>query len=136
MGWKAIIPILFLWLPAGCATETETPPPPPPILSELTKRLAIDQIFITGYPHVQNATVTQNGRELSLALVVVPETSEAQAKEIGGSFVRLVKSFSIGTNPGQGTGGGAFDFLITVTYPDTAVVAQGAEMGSSGQITW
>ncbi len=102
----------------------------------MTKRLAIDQILITGYPHVQNATVTQNGKELSLTIVVVPGTSEAQAQDIGGSFVGLVKSFSIGSNPGQGTGGGAFDFLITVAYPDTAVVAQGAEMGSSGHVTW
>ena len=133
MGWKALIPILFLLLLAGCATKT---PLPPPTLSEVTKRLAIDQIFITGYPHVQNATVTQNGKELSLAIVVVPGTSEAQAKEIGDSFVGLVKSFSIGSNPGQGTGGGTFDFLITVAYPDNTVVAQGAEVGSSGHITW
>jgi hypothetical protein len=87
-------------------------------------------------PAVKDAAITQEGRTLSLALIVGEATSEPHAKEIGERFVRLVKTFSKDTAPGKEIGDGVYDYLIGVYYPGRIELAMGAKVAPARSITW
>ena len=128
MSWKAASLALALLLVAGCAAK------PPPELTEAAKSLAIDGI--KQYPEVENAVVAQEGKQLSLVVMVVPGTSEARAKELGDSFLRMVKAHGPGPEPGEKIGKGVFDYLVSVITWDEALYVMGAKLSSSEHITW
>ena len=83
-----------------------------------------------------DAAVNQQGRTLSLALIVAPGTSEGEAKEAGDRFVRLVKTFSQDTPPGNEVGAGIYDYLIGVYHPGQVEVALGAKASIARSIRW
>jgi hypothetical protein len=107
---------------------------PPPTLTEEQETLAIQSI--RGYTEVLDAAVGQDGRTLSLAVVVAVATSKERAKELGDNFVRLVKSFGPDEAPGTDIGDGDFDYLIAVAYPDETIIARGAKSRGSSRISW
>ena len=119
--------ILALLLTAGCGGG-------PPTLSESAKDLAIDEIM--GYPDVLVAAVGQDGRQLTLAVVVAFGSAEPAAKDVGDDFVRVVKSFGPESAPAKEIGKGEFDYLVTVVYPDETVIVRGSKVGNSARITW
>lgn len=134
MRWKAAIPVLPLLLLALLVLPLLQCGGTVPTLTEAEKNCAIVQI--TGDALVQDAAVTQGGRQLSLVLIVDYATSEAYAKELGDRFVRLVKSCGPEPAPSQDIGEGTFDYLIGVYYPDVTLIAMGAKVSSSEYITW
>ena len=103
-------------------------------IDEQVQQLALS--VIKGYSEVVDAAISQDGRKLSLAIVVRSATSKARAKELGDNFVRSVKSFSPDAPPSKDIGTGMYDYLVTVVYPDEAIVAQGAKASNSARITW
>jgi hypothetical protein len=105
-----------------------------PQLTEDEKELAITSI--EGYTEVQDAAITQDGDQLSLALIVGYSTNEETAKDLGDSFVRLVKTFGPEEAPGKEIGPGLYYYLIGVYYPDGSLVAMGAKCPSCSKITW
>ena len=109
-------------------------PPPPPQITEQEKSMAISAIMDD--PAVKDAAVTQEGRTLSLALIVGEAISEPHAKEIGERFVRLVKTFSKDTAPERQIGKGVYDYLVGVYYPGQIKVAMGAKVSIASAITW
>ena len=129
MIWKAAIVVLALLSLVSCA-----PTATPPTLTEAQKDMAVSQI--REYTEVLDAAIAQEGKRLSLALVVSHGITESRAKELGDSFVRLVKTFGPGPAPSKEIGKGTFDFLITVVYPDETIIVQGAKAATSEHITW
>ncbi len=85
---------------------------------------------------VDQASLSQDGKRLSLGLVVRPETTQDKAQELGDSFVRLVKTFGPEALPGKEIGSGTFDYVITVAYADGTTIAQGAKESNITRITW
>lgn len=105
-----------------------------PQLTDEQKELAISSI--EGYSEVQDAAINQDGKQLSLAIVVGYATNKETAKDLGDSFVRLVKSFGPEDNPEKEIGPGLYDYLIGVYYPDKSQIALGAKCSSCRKITW
>jgi hypothetical protein len=105
-----------------------------PQLTDEQKELAISSI--EGYSEVQDAAINQDGKQLSLAIIVGYATNEETAKDLGDSFVRLVKSFGPEDTPEKEIGPGLYDYLIGVYYPDKSQVALGAKCSSCRKITW
>jgi len=105
-----------------------------PQLTEEQKGLAISSI--ESYPEVQDAAIQQDGTQLSLAIIVGYATNEETAKDLGDSFVRLVKTFGPEEDPQKEIGPGLYDYLIGVYYPNKVQVAFGAKCSGCRKITW
>ncbi|OPY56979.1 MAG: hypothetical protein A4E51_00218 [Methanosaeta sp. PtaU1.Bin055] len=103
-------------------------------LTEEQKELAITSI--EGYTEVQDAAITQDGDQLSLAIIVPYGTNEETAKDLGDSFVRLVKTFGPEEAPGKEIGPGIYDYLVGVYYPNGDTVALGAKVSNARAIHW
>ena len=91
---------------------------------------------IAEYPEVLDASVAQDGTDVSLFLVVAPLTSETRAQELGDNFVRMVKTFSQDEVPGKIIGAGRYNYLVTVAYPGGETIAQGAKPRVAESISW
>jgi hypothetical protein len=105
-----------------------------PQVTDEQKELAI--MGIKTYDEVQDAAIVQDEKTLSLALIVGYATNEETAKELGDSFVRMVKSNSGDTPPGKEIGSGIFTYYIGVYYPDKSEVVSGAKCGMCKSIYW
>lgn len=128
LGLVFLLPMLSM---IGCIGEEK---PPPPLVTEQEKQMAINEIEQHG--GVRDAAISQDGDDLSLAIIVDYNVTSAKAKELGENFVRLVKSFSKDEAPGQEIGSGIYDYLIGVYYPNKKDVVMGAKSSISGKITW
>lgn len=91
---------------------------------------------IQEYPEVLDAAIAQDGSDVNLVLVVSSFTSEARAKELGDNFVRMTKSMSQDDPPTRSIGFGIYSYLVGVYYSDETLVAMGAKVQSSDQISW
>jgi len=105
-----------------------------PQISEEIKSQVIT--LIAEYPEVREAAISQQGETLSLVVIVNRTTSKWRAKEIGESFVRLVKTFSEDTAPSKKIGSGIYNYLIGVYYPGSVEVVMGAKVDIAEHITW
>ena len=91
---------------------------------------------IEGDPAVLDAAVSQKGSDISLVLIVVPGTSESEAKRLGENAVRMTKSLSQDSSPGKAIGKGIYNYLVGVYYPNKRMVAQGAKVTFADRVTW
>jgi len=123
----AILMVILLAISCG-------PSAPPPQITEEQINLAVQGI--KEYPDVQDAAVHQEGKELSLVVIVDYGTSEKGAKELGDNFVRMVKTFGPEPAPSKEIGEGMFDYMIGVAYPNEEMVAIGAKVSFADHITW
>lgn len=98
--------------------------------------LALIYNGIYKYDGVLDAAIVQNGKTLSLALIVDYGTSEVYAKEVADSFVRITKSFTPDVGPRNEIGPGIYDYLIGVFRPDGTTIVLGAKAFNSRSITW
>lgn len=111
------------------------PTPPPPEITGKQMKVAIAEIM-AGNEEVRGVGYSQEGKELSLDVSVDYTTSEERAKEIGDSFVRLVKTYGPDTAPSKEIGKGILDYLVTVKYPSGEPVVIGAKVSSADHVTW
>ena len=119
-----------LWLVVGCSSDG-----PQPSLTGQQKTAAIYQI--TALDEVVDAFIEQpNKKTLSLAVTVNFGTSKDRARDVGESFVRMVKSLGPDNAPGQQIGSGIYDYEITVLYPDRTTVVQGSKVQGVTRISW
>ena len=91
---------------------------------------------IMQYDWVREAAVGQDGRKLSLVVIVDYPVNKEYAREIGDNFVRLVKTFSSDDPPGKDIGRGVYDYLIGVYFPNGDSVVTGAKARNSPHIRW
>ncbi len=121
--------------PTPVPTATVVPTPEPPKIEELTDTITAN--MVEGYLEVLDAAITQDGRTLSLVLVVANATSQSRAQELGDNFVRMTKSLlQDGDSPSRQIGRGEYDYLIGVYSPNEDEIAFGAKLRAADRITW
>ena len=91
---------------------------------------------IEDYPRVRDAAISQDGKRLSLVIIVDYATDPEYAKQMGDNFVRMAKSFLKDGVLGKQIGRGRYDYLIGVYYPNDQKVALGAKVSSADRISW
>ena len=121
----------FLWISTPLSATAVSVPE----ITEEERSLAISGLMDYN-EGVREAVISQDGRKVKLAIIVDPEISEADAKQLGENFVRLVKSFSKDRSPGSDIGAGIYDYLIFVYYPDRKLIAAGQKDGEFQTVTW
>lgn len=123
----------------GCDPESQTRAEPQiPTAIPTPERVDTQTILsqIESYDSVRDAAIKQDGRQLSLVLIVDYATSEEYAKELGENFVRITKTLLGDGTVGQSIGKGQMDYIIGVYYPDESKVAIGAKPRNSDHIRW
>ncbi len=88
-----------------------------------------------------NATILQNGREVSLTLSIDCAESEEKAKTtarfLGEELLRMIKQFGPDSDPDRsGIGTGDFDYLVGVSCADGTTIANGVKPQDSAAIVW
>ncbi len=133
--------------PEPTPTPTPTIIEAPPKITEIGKGLAIDEMKGQRYPEVIDADVTQDGYDVSLALIIAAGTSIARAKELGESFLCVLIDHELEEGSLEGKRGypdwqtkeigeGIFNYLIILTSPDQTVIARGAKASNATYVTW
>ena len=110
-----------------------------PMIRESMKQLAIraagrNREFL-------NATILQNGREVSLALSIDCADSEEKAKTtarfLAEELLRMIKQFGPDSDPSStAIGTGDFDYLLGVNCADGTSIAKGVKAQNSAEIVW
>jgi hypothetical protein len=122
---------------AGCSEEPASPSIAPTVTADPSakyKDLAINGIKeITG---VIDAAISDSGTSVSLLVIVESNTSISRAKELGSTFVRLLKLAGPDNNPTNELGTGLFDYLVAVVYSDNRNVVQGEKLREATGIAW
>ena len=131
---KFILSMLVLVFAAILACGGSSEPSNSSTLSPSVKELAIESI--KGYSEVFDAAITEDGRKLSLVVIVGCATSDAVAKDMGDNFVRMVKSFGPEPAPTKEIGKGDFDYLVGVYCAGDKQIALGAKNRNSTRINW
>ena len=143
---------LGLWHPGSCTGEVPTPTPvappaapttPAPTLAVTPLTLSPEQkaepvAAIKQQPDVVDAVVDQGeGRRLNLTLTVTNGTTETRARELGESFVRLVKTIGPDDDPPPGgIGPGRHTYFVRVNLPDGKTVALGDKRWDLPSMLW
>ena len=83
-----------------------------------------------------DAVIMQNDAKVKLVLTVKEGTTKERAKELGESFVRLIKTFCRDPNPNKEIGIGVYDYMIEVYYPDKNELAIGIKVCMNKSISW
>lgn len=104
------------------------------VVSADARQMASDTIELE--IDVLDASISQEGEKLALAIIVLDGTSEARARELGDNFVRLAKTFGPDDNPSREIGRGRYDYLVGIRSAGGSDIAMGAKVGSSPRITW
>ena len=144
---------LGLWHPGSCTGEVPTPTPvappaapttppaPPPAVTPLTlspEQRAAPVAAIKQQPDVVDAVVDQGeGRRLNLTLTVTNGTTETRARELGESFVRLVKDIGPDDDPPpDGIGPGRHTYFVRVNLAGGETVALGDKRWDLPSMLW
>ena len=89
------------------------------------------------YPRVRDAAVSQDGKTLSLVLVVDYAIDPSYAQQLGDNFVRLTKTLLLdGETPGERIGKGEYDYIIGVYYANEKPLVMGAKARTADRISW
>ena len=107
---------------------------PLPEIAEAIKGAAVASIG--AYVEVVDASIVQEGRELSLDLTVVSGRSQEQARELGASFVRMVKLMGPEEPPEAQIGAGLYDYVVLVRDEGRQILASGTKSRKNADMTW
>ena len=112
------------------ADGTIAPMVPYSVRDFAVKRMSMDR-------EVLESKIIQDGREVSLVLVIDCPSAETTAKSLGNKFLRAVKRFGPDQTPTRKEiGTGDFDYLINLSCGDGSNVAQGGKVSNASEITW
>ncbi len=118
----------------SCGDETDQSSAVNTQISADLKAMIVAQV--TGYPEALDAAITQQDEDISIVLVVAGWTSESKARELGDNAVRMTKSLSPDSSPGESIGQGRYNYLVSVYDPGERLIAQGAKAKGADRITW
>ena len=86
---------------------------------------------------VLEAGAVQDGRTISLEIVVKADIPPELALELGESYTQLIKIYGPDTaTPGREVGKGDYDYNIVVAYPDGTIVGRGVKAKSDTDVEW
>ena len=133
-----LVAVATLAAEGDCETRNDParpkPRPTPAVSIADISDMAISAI--EDYPRVRDAAISQDGKTLSLVIIIDYMTDPDYAKQLGDNFVRLTKSFLKDGVPGKQIGRGRYDYLIGVYHPNEQEVALGAKANSADRISW
>ena len=86
--------------------------------------------------NVIDAVLTQQRSNIKLVLTVENKTSKERAKELGESYIRLVKTFSRDINPNKKIGKGIYNYFVRVNNPNKEIIITGIKENTAEFITW
>ncbi len=145
--WKFVTIVLALGLmsmaceipetderPTPRPKPTATAAPAPPSVDDAAA-MAVPSMM--AYARVRDAAVSQDGKTLSLVLIVDYATDPSYTQQLGDNFVRLMKSLlQDGETSSERIGKGKYDYLIGIYYPNEKPVAMGAKSRVADDISW
>ena len=92
--------------------------------------------FMTN-PAVSEMSITQDGNDMALVMVVDCSTSFDSAKSMGDRFVRLLKRWSPDLDPSTAEiGTGDYNYLVGVSCDNGTTIAKGSKTTDSATIAW
>ncbi len=92
--------------------------------------------FMTN-PDISDLSITQDGNEMSLVMVVNCSTSFDSAKSMGSRFVRLLKRWSPDLDPSTTEiGTGDYNYQVGVSCENGTSIAKGLKTTDSATIAW
>ena len=130
--WYIILAVLMVILLAiSCGPST-----PLPEITDDQKAQAVQAM--KDEPGVIDAAIHQEGKDLSLAIMVEFDISEIRAKLLAEKFINMVMLYDPEESPVEGGKWeeGIFDYLVTVINPNEEVMDQGAKVSFADHITW
>ena len=129
--------VVAVMIGPGCAGEPVSPSTSATVVADASTRyrlLAIETI--KNLREVLDAAISKSGDSYSLVVIVESGTSASLARDLGRTFIRLIKLAGPDDNPDNELGTGLFDYIISVVYPDESKVVQGEKLRGSIRITW
>ena len=136
LGTAGLLVVTFM-LVSGCAGEPVSPSVRPTVATDASTRYKA--LAIEGIKHLRgvlNASISESGSSFSLVVIVESGTSAARAKDLGDTFIGLVKLAGPDDNPVSELGTGSFDYNIAVLYPNESRVVQGEKLRGAIRIAW
>ena len=116
------------------ATGTPRPTPTPTVSVSDIEAMVIPNIL--EYQQVVDAAISQDGKKISLVLVVNYATNASHAAQLAENFLRLTKAMLKDGDIGKEIGTGEYDYVIGVYYPNEDLFGKGAKARTSDRITW
>lgn len=86
--------------------------------------------------NVIEADLMQKGSKIELVITVESKTSMERAKELGESYIRLVKTFSMDINPNKKLGKGIYNYSVIVNKSKKDIIIIGIKENTAEFITW
>ena len=99
---------------------------------------ALYQIPNSGFPEKIEASGSQNGKDVTLNIIVPKDTKKSIAQSLGDRFVLNVKKKSPDSNPSArgNLKKGKLDYTITITDTDGKVISKGIKAAEEETINW
>ena len=99
---------------------------------------ALYQIPNSGFPENMEASGSQNGKDVTLNIIVPKNTKERVAQALGDRFILHVKRKSPDDNPSQrgSLKKGKLSYTVTITDTDGTVISKGTKNANEENITW
>lgn len=88
------------------------------------------------YGEVIDVAIKQEGRKVRLTILVLGRTREAAAKELGESFIRIVKNVSQDIDPDRRIGPGMYHYTVRIIYPDEVDLVIGKKFAQQSYMYW
>ena len=105
-----------------------------------TVRESVKDIVIKSFmtnPAVSEMSITQDGNDMALVMVVDCSTSLNSAKSMGDRFVRLLKRFGPDLDPSTTEiGTGDYNYQVGVSCENGTSIAKGSKTTDSATIAW
>jgi len=99
---------------------------------------ALYQIPNSGFPEKMEAYGSQNGKDVTLNIIVPKGTTKKIAQSLGDRFVLNVKKKSPDSNPSArgNLKKGNLDYTVTTTDTDGTVISKGIKVAEEETINW
>ena len=116
------------------ATSTPRPTPTPTVSVSDIEAMVVGNML--EQQQVVDAAISQDGKEISLVLIVSYATNAIYAAQLAENFVRLTKSLLKDGGVGKEIGTGEYDYVIGVYYPNEELFGMGAKARTADRISW
>jgi hypothetical protein len=105
-----------------------------PEITEEEMEMAMEPMRL--YGEVIDVAIKQNGRKVELTILVIGRTRDWAARELGESFIRILKNVSQDIAPDKRIGTGIYHYTVRIVYPDEVDLAVGKKFGPQSKMYW